>query len=167
MRPLWCFLLWVWTGTMPVVAWSQTQCDDLAELRMAFLDHTSLEQAMESKALAESKLEQATDFCAIVIEAHRWVSLARSADFEWNPATKLKKLQTGLDNLNLLVLENPTLDILKALRLCITGTAPRFLGVNGDWTMDRQATARLLADDHWRESPKFSEWMRGLMEQTR
>lgn len=167
MRPLWCFVFFIWAGSLPVIAWSQTSCNAVHDLRLAFLDHSSLEQAMNSKSLAESKLEDATGLCATVIEAHRWVSLARSADFEWNPATKLKKLNTGLDSLNALVSSNPQLDILKALRLCITGTAPRFLGVYGDWTTDRAATARLLADDHWKEHPNFSEWMRDLLEQTR
>lgn len=157
----------MWASSQAVMGWSQVKCDALRDLRLAFLDHSSREQAMKSKSLAESQLEDATGLCATVIEAHRWVSLARSADFEWNPATKLKKLNTGLDSLNALVSSNPQLDILKALRLCITGTAPRFLGVNGDWETDRAATERLLADDHWKENPNFSEWMRDLLEQTR
>ncbi len=167
MRPLRCFVFLLWAGSLPVIGWGQMPCDALRDLRIAFLDHSSLEQAMKSKSLAESKLEEATGVCATIIEAHRWVSHARSADFESNPATKLKKLNTGLDSLNMLVSKNPQLDILKALRLCITGTAPRFLGVNGDWKTDREATARLLTEGHWKESPKFSEWMRDLMEQTR
>ena len=167
MRPLWCFALLLWAGALPAITWGQLECDALHDLRLAFLDHSSLDQAMNSKSLAESKLDDATGLCATVIKAHVWVSHARSADFEWNPATKLKKLNTGLDSLNALVLINPQLDILKALRLCITGTAPRFLGLNGDWKTDRAATARLLKSDHWIENPKFSDWMRNLMEQTR
>ena len=94
------------------------------------------------------------------------MSHARSADFEWNPATKLSRLNTGLDSLDALVALHPDLDILKALRLTITGTAPRFLGVKGDWPEDRAATQRLLDVDHWAESPKFSVWMADLLEQT-
>ena len=167
MRPLWCFVFLLWAGLVPFIGWTQIPCNALHDLRLAFLNHSSLEQAMTSKSLAESKLEEATGLCATVIEAHIWVSLARSADFEWNPATKLKKFNTGLDSLNALITSNPQLDILKALRLCITGTAPRFLGVNGDWKTDRAATARLLADGHWKENPSFSEWMKDLLEQTR
>ena len=101
-----------------------------------------------------------------MINAHRWVSHARSADFEWNPATKLSRLNTGLDSLDALVSLYPELDILKALRLTITGTAPRFLGVDDNWPEDRAATRRLLDDDHWAENPKFSAWMTDLLEQT-
>ena len=138
----------------------------LAELRTAFLGHGTLQQALDSRASPSVTLEGQTGPYATVIEAHRWVSHARSADFEWNPATKLSRLNTGLDSLDALVALHPDLDILKALRLTITGTAPRFLGVNGDWPEDRAATQRLLDVDHWADSPKFSVWMADLLEQT-
>ena len=64
---------------------AQTDCPAILSLRTAYLGHSTLEQAMESKALAESFLEDATGECALQIQAHRWVSLARSADFGLNP----------------------------------------------------------------------------------
>ena len=167
MRPPRCAALWLWAGILlshPV--FGQADCPPLTELRTAFLGHGTLQQALDSRVLAERHLEGRTGPCATVIEAHRWVSHARSADFEWNPATKLSRLNTGLDSLDALVALHPDLDILKALRLTITGTAPRFLGVNGDWPEDRAATQRLLDMDHWAESPKFSVWMTDLLEQT-
>ena len=167
MRPPRCVALWLWVGILlsnPLAG--QTDCPPLAELRAAFLDHGTLQQALDSRALAERHLQGQSGPCATVIEAHRWVSHARSADFEWNPATKLNRLNTGLDNLDALVALHPDLDILKALRLTITGTAPRFLGVNGNWPEDRAATQRLLDADHWAECPKFSVWMSDLLEQT-
>ena len=167
MRPPRCPALWLWAGILfshPL--FGQADCPPLTELRTAVLGHGTLQQALDSRVLAERHLEDRIGPCATVIEAHRWVSHARSADFEWNPATKLSRLNTGLDSLNALVALHPDLDILKALRLTITGTAPRFLGVNGDWPEDRAATQRLLDVDHWAESPKFSVWMADLLEQT-
>lgn len=167
MRPPRCAALWLWAGILFSHSLTgQADCPPLAELRTAFLGHGTLQQALDSRALAERHLEGRTGPCATVIAAHRWVSHARSADFEWNPATKLSRLNTGLDSLDALVALHPDLDILKALRLTITGTAPRFLGVNGDWPEDRAATRRLLDADHWAESPKFSVWMADLLEQT-
>lgn len=165
MRPLWCVVFTLCMGLSTLSA-QDSPCPALPALRTAFLGHGSLDQAMASKALAESKLDGTEGACRATIEAHRWVSWARSADFEWNPATKLSRLNTGLDSLDALVALHPKLDILKALRLTITGTAPRFLGVNSDWPVDRAATQRLLDADHWAESPKFSVWMADLMEQT-
>lgn len=165
MRPLWCVVFALWMGPFTVIA-QNTACPALPALRTAFLGHGSLDQALASKALAESKLADADGPCRATIEAHRWVSWARSADFEWNPATKLQRLHSGLDSLNALVSKHPDMDILKALRLSITGTAPRFLGVRDDWPVDRPATQRLLDAGHWAESLKFSAWMADLMEQT-
>ena len=167
MRPLRCAILFMWAGILCSLSLAgQNDCPPLPELRTAFLGHSTLEQAFESRTLAERHLEGRTGPCAAVINAHRWVSHARSADFEWNPATKLNRLNSGLDSLDALVALHPDLDILKALRLTITGTAPRFLGVNGDWPVDRAATQRLLDTNHWAESPKFSVWMTDLLEQT-
>lgn len=164
MRPAWCAFLLLMAGAIPAL--SQETCPELKALREALMGHGTLEQARQSEALAQSSMPSVTDKCAPVVQAHRWVSHARAADFEWNPATKLRLLNTGLDSLNALVDRHPDMDILRALRLTITGTAPRFLGVDDEWEGDRNATRRLLAADHWAESPKFSAWMEDLLEQT-
>ena len=157
----WAFLLCAWLGGLV----AQAPCDGLLQLRSAYLGHSTFEQAMESKALAESFLPDATGECALQIQAHRWVSLARSADFGLNPAGKLSRLQEGLDELDKLIAQRPDLDILKALRLTVTGTAPRFLSVDEHWQTDLAAIRRLLVADHWAESPKFSAWMSNMAEQ--
>lgn len=144
---------------------AQDECPALRELRAAYLGHSTFDQAMDSKALAEFHLKDANGPCAVVIEAHRWVSLARSADFGINPAGKLSRLNEGLAHLDDLIEANPKLDVLRALRLTITGTAPRWLGIDGDWREDLRALQRLLVADHWSESPKFSAWMADLAEQ--
>ncbi|MEC7114723.1 MAG: hypothetical protein VXW79_07105, partial [Bacteroidota bacterium] len=93
MRPPRCAALWLWAGILfshPL--FGQADCPPLTELRTAFLGHGTLQQALDSRVLAERHLEGRTGPCATVIEAHRWVSHARSADFEWNPATKLSRL---------------------------------------------------------------------------
>lgn len=164
MRPVWWALLLLLAGVAPIP--SQPPCPELKTMRQALMAHGSLAQARQSEVLAQELISTVSGDCAIVLRAHRWVSHARAADFEWNPATKLKLLHTGLDSLNALVDNHPDLDILRALRLTITGTAPRFLGVDDDWPGDRNATRRLIAADHWAESPKFSAWMEDLLEQT-
>ena len=156
----WLLVLGSWTASV-----AQVPCDALLELRTAYLGHSTLQQAMDSKALAESHLAGATGNCAVGIEAHRWVSLARSADFGLNPAGKLSRLNEGLAELDDLVAQHPNLDVLRALRLSVTGTAPRWLGIDDDWNADLDALQRLLVAEHWAESPKFSAWMADLAEQ--
>lgn len=147
-------------GTAP-----QDHCEGLHALRMLFLDHSTLEQAKNAENTALELLATAPEKCAPLIEAHRWVSLARSADFGFNPASKLSRLNSGLNKLDSLVLRHPNLDELKALRLSVTGTAPRFLGVGEHWATDRKAVNRLLESNHWARSPKYAEWMMELAEQ--
>lgn len=165
MGPLRCAALLLWTGLLPSLLLAQSDCTALRALRTAYLGHSTLEQAMESQALAESFLPDASGECAVQIQAHRWISLARSADFGFNPAGKLSRLNEGLGQLDDLIEQHPHLDILKALRLTVTGTAPRFLSVDEDWQTDLAALRRLLVADHWAESPKFSAWMSDLAEQ--
>lgn len=165
MGPLRCAALLLWTGLFSPLLSAQTDCPAILALRTAYLGHSTLEQAMESKALAESFLADATGECALQIQAHRWVSLARSADFGLNPAGKLSRLNEGLGQLDDLIDQHPDLDILKALRLTVTGTAPRFLSVDEHWKTDLAALRRLLVVDHWAESPKFSAWISDLAEQ--
>ena len=143
----------------------QDPCESLHDLRMLFLDHSTLEQAQEAEIAALELLATAPEECAPLIEAHRWMSLARSADFGLNPASKLSRLNSGLNKLDSLVLRHPNLDELKAIRLSVTGTAPRFLGVGDHWATDRKALSRLLKANHWARSPKYAEWMMELAEQ--
>ncbi len=157
----WSMLLCAWLGGLA----AQAPCDALHPLRMAYLDHSTFEQAEETENLALTALTEATGRCAVLIEAHRWVSHARSADFGWNPRQKFSRLNTGLDQLDALVEAHPKDDVLRALRLSITGTAPRWLRLEQDWREDLAALRRLLAMDHWAESPKFSAWMSNLAEQ--
>ena len=132
---------------------------------MAYLDHSTLEQAEESKALARTALTDATGECALQIQAHRWVSLARSADFGLNPRRKIEPTQDRIGPTRQALVERPEDDV-KALRLSITGTAPRFLSASiSTGGTDLAALRRLLAMDHWAESPKFSAWMSNLAEQ--
>lgn len=165
MGPLRCAVLLLWMGLSSHFVPAQSDCQALLQLRTAYLGHSTLDQAMESKALAESLLPGASGKCAVQIQAHRWVSLARSADFGFNPAGKLSRLNEGIDALDDLIEQHPDLDILKALRLSVTGTAPRFLAVDENWKEDLAAMQRLLAVDYWAESPKFSAWMSDLAEQ--
>jgi hypothetical protein len=165
MGPLRCLALLLRTVLYSSVLFAQPDCPALQALRTAYLGHSTLEQAMESKALAESFLPKATGECAVYIQAHRWISVARSADFGFNPAGKLSRLNEGLGQLDDLIEQHPDLDILKALRLTVTGTAPRFLSVDEHWKSDLAALKRLLVADHWAESPKFSAWMSDLAEQ--
>ena len=165
MGPLRCAALLFWTGLFPSLLSAQSDCPELLALRAAYLGHSTLEQAMESQTLAESFLPDASGECAVQIQAHRWISLARSADFGFNPAGKLSRLNEGLGQLDDLIEQHPDLDILKALRLTVTGTAPRFLAVDEHWQTDLAALRRLLVTDHWAESPKFSAWMSDLAEQ--
>ena len=85
--------------------------------------------------------------------------------FRVESPTKFSRLNTGLDQLDALVEAHPEDDVLRALRLSITGTAPRWLRLDQDWPEDLSALRRLLAMDHWAESPKFSAWMSNLAEQ--
>lgn len=165
MRRWWSALLLFAGATAIAPVAAQTDCPALPELRSAYLGHSTFEQAMDSKALAESLLSGATGDCAVVVEAHRWVSLARSADFGLNPAGKLSRLNEGLGHLDELIDTHPHLEVLRALRLTVTGTAPRWLAVDEAWQEDLAALRRLLRANHWAESPKFSAWMSDLAEQ--
>lgn len=163
-------LLAVWTGCfLATPSTGQTHCEGLLPLRAAFMKHSTMEQALQTEADAVEWLntldEKTPVECRVAIEAHRWVSLARSADFGWNPAQKLARLNQGLGGLDSLSQAHPDLDVVRALRLSVTGTAPRFLGIDDQWENDLLALRRLLMKNHWQESPTFSEWMRDLAEQ--
>jgi hypothetical protein len=160
----WPFLF-VLFSALPLVGLGQEDCGRLRELRTAFMDHSTLEQAEETERLAMVFLESASGDCALLIEAHRWVSLARSADFGFNPATKLQRLNAGLKGLDALIMRRPDLKVIQALRLSITGTAPRFLGVDDHWAADLAALQQLLQAKHWKDNAPYTAWMRDLAKQ--
>lgn len=137
-------------------------CPALQDLRGRFLDHSTFDQAVASEQAAQRALQDATPVCLPYIEAHIWVSHARSADFGWNMADRLMRFKKGISVLDSLVLAHPQDDVLKALRLSVSGTAPRFLGADTFWKEDVAATKRVLSTRFWAESPKFSEWMETL-----
>lgn len=140
---------------------SQT-CPELHDLRTRFLDHSTFDQAVASEQAAQRAIQGAAPACLPYIEAHVWVSRARSADFGWNMADRLMRFKKGISVLDSLVLAHPEDDVLKALRLSVSGTAPRFLGADTFWEEDAAATKRVLNTRFWAESPKFQEWMETL-----
>ncbi|MBL6645493.1 MAG: hypothetical protein ISP55_03485 [Flavobacteriales bacterium] len=140
---------------------SQT-CPELHGLRTRFLDHSTFNQAVASEQAAQRAIQGAAAACLPYIEAHIWVSHARSADFGWNMADRLMRFKKGMSVLDSLVLAHPEDDVLKALRLSVSGTAPRFLGADTFWEEDAAATKRVLNTRFWAESPKFQEWMETL-----
>jgi len=127
-------------------------CPELAELRTRFLEHGTYKKT-------------AGTACRPVITAHRWISRARSADFGWDPMAKLTRFNDGVNRLDSLVDAHPGEDIYRALRLSVTGTAPRFLGADTHWAEDAEAVFRVSNTDFWAESPKFSEWMTDLAQE--
>ena len=160
--PKWLTFLLL-AATLPVCG--QWPCDALHALRAGFMCHSTFHQAEDTEKLTIELASSASGDCKTLIDAHRWVSLARSADFGFNPATKLQRLNAGLKGLDQLIVERPDLLEIQALRLSITGTAPRFLGVDDDWETDLAALQRLLANAHWKNAPLYSEWMRDLAKQ--
>jgi len=140
-------------------------CPELAELRTRFLEHGTYKQAQETEQLAAAAWKTAGTACRPVITAHRWISRARSADFGWDPMAKLTRFNDGVNRLDSLVDAHPGEDIYRALRLSVTGTAPRFLGADTHWAEDAEAVFRVSNTDFWAESPKFSEWMTDLAQE--
>lgn len=137
-------------------------CPELLALRRNLLNHSTFNQAVESQQSAERAIQSAAPDCLPYVEAHIWVSHTRSADFGWNMADRLMRFKKGMSVLDSLVLAHPNDDVLKALRLSVSGSAPRFLGADTFWQEDAEATKRVLSTPFWAESPKFSEWMENL-----
>ena len=134
-------------------------CPELAELRTRFMDHGTYKQAVETEQYAVALGKTADAACQPLITAHRWISHTRSADFGWDPMSKLTRFNDGVARLDSLVDAHPEEDIYRALRLSVTGTAPRFLGADTHWAEDAEAVFRVSNTHFWAESPKFSEWM--------
>lgn len=134
-------------------------CPELANLRARFMDHGSYEQAQETEQLAANLSQTVEAACRPLLTAHRWISRARAADFGWDPMAKLTRFNEGVSRLDSLVDAHPGEDIYRALRLSVTGTAPRFLGADTHWAEDAEAVFRVSTSGFWSESPKFSEWM--------
>lgn len=134
-------------------------CPELADLRTRFMDHSTYEQAVETEQRAAELWKTAKPACRPLIGAHRWISHARSADFGWAPMAKLTRFNAGVNRLDSIVEAHPEEDIYRALRLSVTGTAPRFLGADTHWAEDAEATLRVSHTKFWAESPEFSKWM--------
>lgn len=134
-------------------------CPELDGLRSRFLDHGTYDQAMETADYAAQLWPDASEECRPYVEAHQWISHARSADFGWDMLGRLTRFNDGIARLDSLVAAHPGDDVLCALRLSVSGTAPRFLGADAHWAQDAEAAIRVSTTDFWVESPKFSAWM--------
>ena len=134
-------------------------CPELMPLRSMFMDHSTLEQAEASERMAVRAMQTCPEPCRPVVEAHRWASHARTADFGLNMMDRWNRFNHAVAQLDSLVKAHPELDVLRAHRLSVTGKAPRFLGGDTHWKEDALATIAVSKSDFWAESPKFSEWM--------
>lgn len=134
-------------------------CPELMPLRSMFMDHSTLEQAEASERMAVRAMQTCPEPCRPVVEAHRWASHARTADFGLNMMDRWNRFNHAVAQLDSLVKAHPELDVLRAHRLSVTGKAPGFLGGDTHWREDARATIAVSQTDFWAESPKFSEWM--------
>ncbi len=137
-------------------------CHELLPLRAMFMDHGTFEQAEASELRALDALQTCPADCRPVVEAHRWASHARTADFGLNMMGRWQRFNLAVAKLDSLVSAHPDMDVLRAHRLSVTGKAPRFLGADTHWMMDAEATVAVANTDFWAESPQFSEWMSEL-----
>lgn len=141
-------------------------CPSLIDLRVRFMDHSTFEQAVESERAASKAAKTADPDCALYCEAHQWVSFSRAADFGWNMAERYTRFKKGMSKLDSLVNTHPDDNALRALRLSVSGTAPRFLGEDTHWEADANAVMEVSETDFWAKSPIFSEWMSELAAST-
>jgi hypothetical protein len=143
--------------------WAAAQpCAALEDLRSMFMKHSTFEQAEDSERAAIGALQVTSESCRPYVEAHRWVSYCRAADFGWNVAERYQRFKGGMAQLDSLVGAHPGDDILCALRLSVSGTAPQFLGADSDWKTDAQAALRVSKTSFWSENPAFLDWMADL-----
>ena len=141
---------------------SAQACPNLEDLRVRFLDHSTFKQAVESEEAARRSAKAGTPDCAVYCEAHQWISHTRAADFGWNMAERYSRFKKGMAKMDSLVNSNPSDPVLQALRLSVSGTAPRFLGEDTHWESDARAVVTVTASNFWAASPAFSEWMSEL-----
>lgn len=135
------------------------ECPPLIGLRTLFLDHVSKEQALKSEQVAREHLTGVQGDCAVLVECHMWASHMRAADFGFDVPDKYARFNRGIAKMDSLVRTHPDLEALRALRMGVTASAPRFL-VDGDGLKaDAEAAIRVSKTDFWAESPKFSAWM--------
>lgn len=139
-------------------------CECLESLRVRFLDHSTFDQAIESEQAAQQAVQEGPAKCARYCEAHRWVSHTRAADFGWNMAERYSRFKKGMSKLDSLVDADPNDNVLRSLRLSVSGTAPRFLGEDTHWEGDARAVLTTSTTGFWAESPEFSEWIVELAE---
>ena len=55
-------------------------------------------------------------------------------------------------------------NVLRSLRLSVSGTAPRFLGEDTHWEEDAKAVLKTSTTSFWAESPDFADWISELAE---
>lgn len=144
-------------------AWGQS-CDLLLELRVRFMDHSTFDQAIESEQAAQQASQEGPAECIRYCEAHKWVSHTRAADFGWNMAERYTRFKKGMSKLDSLVNTDPNDNVLRSLRLSVSGTAPRFLGEDTHWEEDAKAVLKTSTTSFWEESPDFADWISELAE---
>ena len=131
---------------------------------MRFMDHSTFEQAVESERAASKACQDSRPAdCAAIVRHTKWVSYSRAADFGWNMAERYTRFKKGMSKLDSLVNTHPDDNALRALRLSVSGTAPRFLGEDTHWEADAKAVMEV--SEHRTSGPKapiFSEWMSEL-----
>lgn len=145
----------------PIHAAGQS-CENLTDLRTRFLEHGTFDQAVDSEQAAQRASQSASPECAVYCEAHQWVSYTRAADFGWNMAERYSRFKKGMAKMDSLVNTDPNDAVLRALRLSVSGTAPRFLGEDTHWEADAKAVKTLSATRFWEASPEFAKWMSEL-----
>ncbi|MBI1267393.1 MAG: hypothetical protein GC193_08195 [Cryomorphaceae bacterium] len=91
-----------------------------------------------------------------VVRAYRGCAIAMSAEYSFNPFTKLSRFTEGKDLIESAVAAKPTDPEIRFLRLGVQIFAPGFLNYNDQITADTKVIVGAITKNHWSASPDFN-----------
>lgn len=98
---------------------------------------------------------QTSDSKNALFQAYRGCALAMSAEYSYNPITKLSRFNDGKDLIEQAVTKNPSEPEIRFLRLGVQTFAPGFLNYNNDVNADVAVIMTALKNGYWNGSPDF------------
>jgi hypothetical protein len=111
-------------------------CEDSTE---RFLDHCNSSNSTDA-----------------VVLAYKGCAIAMSAEYSFNPFTKLSRFNEGKDLIENAVAAKPADPEIRFLRLGVQIFAPGFLNYNGQISADTKIIVGAVKDKHWSSSPDFN-----------
>lgn len=89
-------------------------------------------------------------------QAYKGCAVAMSAEYSYNPFTKLSRFNEGKELIEASIAAKPTDPEIRFLRLGVQIFAPGFLNYNDQIATDTQLVMRAVKDKHWQNAPDFN-----------